>query len=211
MKRIILFGAPGAGKGTQGDEIQDKYGYLKISTGDLIRAEVKAETETGKKVKDIIAKGELVADDIIVGLLKNRLQQDDIAAAGGYIMDGFPRTRNQAEELSRMPADSEKAIYLLVDEDIVVVRLLYRLTCACGETFNSRTEPPKKEGICDECGRPLKKRTDDNEETIRNRIKVYKEQTEPAIDFYRAGGNLIEIPAEGSIENIFNKIEGVIN
>lgn len=211
MKRIILFGAPGAGKGTQADEIQDKYGYVKISTGDLIRAEVKAETDTGKKVKDIIASGELVSDEIIIGLLKQRLGQKDIAAAGGYIMDGFPRTPNQAAELSRMTVDEEKTIYLVVDEDVVVERLLYRLTCACGETFNSRTEPPKVEGICDECGGPLKKRTDDNEDTIRNRISVYKEETEPAIGFYRAGGNLTEIPAEGSIENIFKKIEGVIN
>jgi adenylate kinase len=213
MIRVILFGAPGAGKGTQADAIEDKYGYKKISTGDLIRAEVKAQTKIGLEVNSIMEKGELVPDSIIIELLKNRLKQDDIT--NGYIMDGFPRTRYQAEELSRMETDREIVIYLdVINEDVVVKRLLSRLTCSgCGAIFNSLNDPPKQAGKCDDCGGDLIQRADDNEETIRNRISVYKEQTRPVIDYYLEKdqqGSFHQIDASKSVNEIFAAIEGVL-
>jgi adenylate kinase len=212
MIRVILLGAPGAGKGTQADAIEDKYGYKQISTGDLIRAEVSAKTKIGLKVKTIMEKGELVSDDIVIELLKNRLKQDDIV--GGYIMDGFPRNRHQAEELSRMETDREVVIYLQVNEDAVIQRLLSRLTCSgCGAIFNTLSDTPEQAGKCDECGGALIQRADDNEETIRNRISVYKEQTQPVIDYYlekSQEGFFHQIDASKSIDEIFAEIEGVL-
>jgi adenylate kinase len=212
MVRVILLGAPGAGKGTQADAIEDKYGYKQISTGDLIRAEVSAKTEIGLKVKTIMEKGELVSDDIVIELLKNRLKQDDIV--GGYIMDGFPRNRHQAEELSRMEADREVVIYLEVNEDVVIQRLLSRLTCSvCGAIFNLLSDTPKQAGKCDECGGTLIQRADDNEETIRNRIRVYKEQTQPVIEYYLEKGHegsFHQIDASKAVDEIFAEIEGVL-
>ena len=212
MIRVILLGAPGAGKGTQADAIEDKYGYKQISTGDLIRAEVSAKTKIGLQVKAIMEKGELVSDDIVIELLKNRLQQKDIV--NGYIMDGFPRNRYQAEALSRMEADREVVIYLQVNEEVVVRRLLSRLTCSgCGAIFNLLSDTPKQAGKCDECGGILIQRADDNEETIRNRIRVYKEQTQPVIDYYLEKGregSFQQIDASKPAEEIFAEIEGVL-
>lgn len=212
MVRVILLGAPGAGKGTQADAIEDKYGYKQISTGDLIRAEVNAKTKIGLKVKAIMEKGELVSDEIIIELLKNRLKQDDIVS--GYIMDGFPRNRHQAEELSRMETDREVVIYLQVNENIVVQRLLSRLTCSgCGAIFNILNDPPKQAGICDHCGGTLIQRADDNEKTIRNRISIYKAQTQPVIDYYLEigqEGSFHQIDASKPVDEIFAQIEGVL-
>lgn len=211
MKRIILFGAPGCGKGTQADILEGKYGYKKISTGDLIRAEVAAETDIGRQVKTIMEKGELVPDETIIDILEKRLTQGDIK--NGYIMDGFPRTRQQAEALSRMEAAGEMAIYLrIVDEDVVVKRLLSRLTCLqCGAIFNIQNNPPKVPGVCDLCGGAIKQRADDNEKTVRNRINVYRKQTEPVIDYYKNKGILHEVEASGSVEKVFEAIEEVLN
>jgi adenylate kinase len=211
MKRIILFGAPGCGKGTQADMLEKKYGYKKISTGDLIRAEVAAETNIGLQVKTIMEKGELVPDETIIEILKKRLKQEDIK--NGYIMDGFPRTKQQAEALSQMEVDSEMAIYLrIVHEDVVVKRLLSRLTCSqCGAIFNMQNNPPKTPGLCDLCGGAIKQRADDNEETVRNRINVYRKQTEPVIDYYKNKEILHEVDASGSVEKVFEAIEEVLN
>lgn len=212
MKRVILFGAPGAGKGTQADMLEEKYGYKKISTGDLIRAEVAAKTDVGLEVKAIMEAGELVPDKTIIEILKKRLDQNDIVRANGYIMDGFPRTRPQAEELSRMEVDHEVAIYLnIVDEDVVIRRLMSRLTCSnCGAIFNVENNPPKKTGQCDFCAGSLQQRADDNEETIRNRISVYKQQTQPVIDYYREKDLLHEIDASGSVEDVGEKLTQVV-
>ncbi len=211
MKRIILLGAPGCGKGTQADILENKYGYKKISTGDLIRAEVVAETDIGRQVKDIMEKGQLVPDQSIINILEKRLKQGDIK--NGYIMDGFPRTRQQAETLSRMEADSEVAIYLrIVNEDVVVKRLLSRLTCSqCGAIFNIQNNPPKVPGVCDLCGGTIKQRADDNEKTVRSRIDVYRKQTEPVVDYYKNKGILHEVQASGSVEKVFEAIEEVLN
>jgi adenylate kinase len=212
MVRVILLGAPGAGKGTQADAIEDKYGYKQISTGDLIRAEVSAQTKIGLTVKSIMEKGELVSDDIVIELLKNRLKQDDIV--GGYIMDGFPRNQHQAEELSRIKAVREVVIYLEVNEEVVIQRLLSRLTCSgCGAIYNILSDTPKQAGKCDECGGALIQRADDNEETIRNRIRVYKEQTQPVIDYYLEKGqkgSFHQIDASKPVDEIFAEIEGVL-
>ena len=218
MKRIILFGAPGAGKGTQADILEETYGYKKISTGDLVRAEVAARTKIGLEIKTAMEKGELVPDETIIAILKKRLQQEDIAKANGYIMDGFPRTKHQAEEFSRLGAEvgaaSEMAIYLnIVNENVVVQRLLSRLTCTnstCGAIFNLEKNPPKKAGQCDDCGSALQQRADDNEETIRNRISVYKQQTQPVIDYYRAKNSLHEVDASGPVEEVGKKIAQII-
>ena len=212
MVRVILLGAPGAGKGTQADAIEDAYGYKQISTGDLIRAEVSAKTKIGLKVKNIMEKGELVSDDIVITLLKNRLKQDDIVS--GYIMDGFPRNRHQAEELSRLAADREIVINLEVNEEVVVRRLLSRLTCSgCGAIFNILNDPPKQAGKCDQCGGTLIQRADDNEETIRNRMSVYKKQTQPVIDYYLEKGKkgtVHQIDASKPVDEIFAAIKGVL-
>ncbi len=209
MVRVVLFGAPGSGKGTQADLIEEKFGFKKISTGDLIRAEVKDETQIGKTVKGILARGELVSDDIIIGMVKNRVKQKDIAA--GYIMDGFPRTIDQARELSKLKVDFEVAIFLKVDEQVVIDRLTSRLTCKnCGAIFNVKNKPPQQEDICDVCGGVLETRMDDNEETIRNRIEVYKKQTGPVIDYYRELGTLYEIDAGIPVGKIFAAIQGIL-
>lgn len=209
MLRIVLFGAPGSGKGTQGDLLEKKFGYKKISTGDLIRAEVKAESDIGKKVKAIMEKGELVSDETIIEMVKTRVKHNDITA--GYTMDGFPRTLEQARALSKIPVDREIAVFLYVDEDAVVERLVSRLTCKnCGAIFNTKNKPPKKEGACDECGGQLERRKDDNEETIRNRIAVYRTQTEPAVKYYRENSTLYEVNATGTVEEIFSKLEEIV-
>ena len=213
MVRIILFGAPGSGKGTQADSIENKYGYKKISTGDLVRAEVKAKTPLGLEIKTIIENGELVPDETIIKILKKRLKQDDIK--NGYIMDGFPRTRPQAEALSRMEIENEVAIYLnILNEDVIVKRLLSRLTCTnptCGAIFNVENNPPKTAGQCDYCGSPIKQRADDNKETVRKRIEVYQEQTKPVIEYYKQKGRLYEIDASRTIGDVFESIKGVLN
>lgn len=213
MVRLILLGAPGAGKGTQAEMIQDKYGYKQISTGDLIRAEVSAQSEIGLQVKAIIEKGELVSNDIVIQLLKNRLKQDDITT--GYIMDGFPRNREQAAELSRIEVERELAISLEVKEEVVIQRLLSRLTCSgCGAIFNTLNNPPEQAGQCDQCGGALIQRADDNEDTIRNRIRVYKEQTRPVIDYYRekgGQGSVHQIDASKPAAQVFTEIQGVLS
>jgi adenylate kinase len=213
MVRLILFGAPGSGKGTQADSIENKYGYKKISTGDLVRVEVSAKTKLGLEIKSITERGELVPDETIIKILKKRLKQADIK--NGYIMDGFPRTRHQAEELSRMEVDSEVAIYLKIfDEDVIVKRLLSRLTCTnptCGAIFNLENNPSQKTGQCDFCGSPIKQRADDNEETVTKRIEVYREQTKPVIDYYKHKGEVYEIDASRTIEEVFESIIGILN
>lgn len=209
MDRIILFGAPGAGKGTQADLIEENYGYKKISAGDLIRAEVKSQSVIGKEVQEIIARGELVPDDIIVKMVKNRVEQDDIG--NGYIMDGFPRTINQAHELSKIKTEREISIFLKVDEQFVADRLLSRWTCKnCEAIYHEKNKPPRKEGICDECAGILIKRTDDNLETISKRIQIYNQETLPVVNFYREKGNLHEVDSSRSIEEVFSNIEEIL-
>ena len=209
MIRLVLFGAPGAGKGTQADLIEEKYGYKKISAGDLIRAEVKAESEVGVKVKEIVARGDLVPDGIIIDLIKARVARDDVR--NGYIMDGFPRTIEQARELSKIAVDQELCIMLQVDEAAVVERLLSRWTCKnCQAIFNEQNKKPARAGVCDECGGELYRRSDDNAESISKRIAVYNRETLPVINYYREKEILSEVESSGSISDVFARIEEVL-
>jgi len=211
MIRVVLFGAPGAGKGTQAETIAENYGFKKISTGDIVRAEVSAGTPVGLKVKSIIDKGELVPDQVMIDLLKQRLSRPDIEK--GYIIDGFPRTTYQAEALSNMTVQKEVVIYLKVgSEDTIVKRMLSRLTCSqCGAIYNIQQNPPKVESRCDICNGTIKQRSDDNSETVRKRIAVYREQTKPVINYYREKGVLHEIDASRSVEEVFNSIAGILS
>lgn len=210
MKRILLFGAPGSGKGTQGELLREKYGYLKISTGDLIREEVRKKSEIGIKAENCINEGKLVSDEIIVKMVKNRL--DENPRIPGYIMDGFPRTLSQAESLSRIKVDSEIAIFLKVNEEKLIERLTSRLYCdKCGAVYNLLTNPPKVQWVCDKCGNNLTKRSDDKREVVKKRIDIFLEETLPVIEFYKQKGSFFEIEATGTIDTIFNKIEGVLS
>jgi adenylate kinase len=211
MLRVILFGAPGCGKGTQARLLEQKYGYRQISTGDLIRAEISAGSAVGNKVRSLVDAGQYVPDEIMIELVNKRVHQPDIE--NGYIMDGFPRTFEQAKALSGIEVGREIAIYLKVkNEDVVVRRIMSRLTCSrCGAIFNTMNHPSKKPGICDLCGGELQRRTDDNEESIKERIRIYQQQTMPVLEFYRQEGVLHEADASLAVEDVFVKIEGLLN
>lgn len=211
MKRIIFFGAPGAGKGTQSSRLQKEFGFVKIATGDLVRTEVEAGTELGIRFKEKIKKGQLVSDDIIIQMVKNRLAQGDIK--NDYIVDGFPRTIVQADALTGISIDEEIALYLKVgNPEVVVHRALSRLTCIeCGAIYTARNNPPEREIECSKCGGVAKPRTDDTEEVIRKRIQVYRDQTKPVIEYYRNRGILREIDASQSIDEVFEVIKGVVS
>lgn len=212
--RIVMLGAPGAGKGTQAKMMVEKYGIPQISTGDLLRAAVAAQTPLGLEAKAYMDKGELVPDSVVLGMMEERMQQDD--CQDGYILDGFPRNTAQAEELDRMLAalDMELDAALSVDvpfEDLMK-RLTGRRTCSgCGQMYNIHFSPPEQEGICDKCGADLYQRDDDREETITKRLEVYNSQTAPLIDYYREKGILKSVSGTGSIDDIFNNICGTLS
>ncbi len=190
--KIILLGAPGAGKGTQAAEIEKEYNIPAISTGQIIRETIAAGTSLGNEVKGFISRGELVPDEIVVEMVKERLKNDD--CKNGYILDGFPRTISQAEIMEKLPIPIDVALEIAVDEEIIVDRLSGRRVCSeCGATFHISNKPSKKEGICDECGGTLKMRDDDVPEVIRHRLEVYNEQTKPLKEFYEARGKLISV------------------
>lgn len=181
--RVILLGPPGAGKGTQAQFITEKYGIPQISTGDMLRSAVKAGTELGLKVKDIMASGGLVSDEIIIALVKERIQQDD--CNNGFLFDGFPRTIPQAEALVDAGIAIEHVVEIAVDDEEIVSRLSgRRVHEVSGRVYHIQHNPPQNEGLDDETNEPLIQREDDREETIRNRLSVYHSQTKPLVDFY---------------------------
>ena len=191
--KIVMLGAPGAGKGTQAKMIAAKYGIPHISTGDIFRANIKAQTPLGVKVKAIIDSGSLVSDELTFELVKDRLAQDD--CKNGYILDGFPRTIPQAEMLDGLVADL-KVVNFQISDDIVIGRLSTRRVCkACGANYNIKTLPPKVEGVCDKCGGELYQRDDDKQESILHRMDVYREQTEPLINYYKNKGKITDLDA----------------
>ena len=212
--RIVLLGAPGSGKGTQAKKLIERYNIPQISTGDLLRAAVSAGTELGLKAKAAMDAGQLVSDDIVLGMIEDRLKEAD--AQNGFILDGFPRNTSQAKSLDELldklnqPLDT--ALLIDVPFDILMKRLTGRRTCAkCGAIYNIYTNPPKQEGVCDKCGSTdLQHRADDNEETVGNRLKVYQEQTEPLIAYYDEQGKLKKVSGEGEIDEIFAKITEVL-
>jgi adenylate kinase len=206
---LILLGPPGAGKGTQAKMMIDRWSIPQISTGDILRAAVRAGTPLGVEAKGFMDRGELVPDRVVIGIIAERLKEPD--AVAGFILDGFPRTIPQAEALQEILDDLgrqiDRVVSIDVQEEKLVVRLTGRRMCKdCGESFHVVFNPPGQEGVCDRCGGVLYQRDDDKEETIRQRLAVYREQTEPLIAFYQQQGNLRRIAGDDSKEEIFNRI-----
>ncbi|MDE2090004.1 MAG: adenylate kinase [Gammaproteobacteria bacterium] len=211
--RIVLLGAPGSGKGTQAKLMVEKYKVPQISTGDLLRAAVAADTPLGRQAKAAMDAGQLVSDDIVLAMIKERLAQPD--AAKGFILDGFPRNIPQAVALDAMLENLSKPLQLAllidVDFDVLMQRLTGRRTCeSCGQVYNVYTSPSKIEDRCDKCGGNLRHRADDNEEIIGNRLRVYEAQTAPLIEYYRNQDKLRTVQGVGEIEDIFKAVCAVI-
>ena len=211
--KIVMLGAPGAGKGTQAIMISEKFGLPHISTGDIFRSNIKNGTELGKEAKKYMDEGRLVTDELTVRILLDRVSRED--CAGGYVLDGFPRTIPQAEvltkELSAMGDAIDFALNIDVPDENIVNRMSGRRSCpSCGATYHIQYVPPKKEGICDECGNALILRDDDKPETVLNRLKVYHEQTQPLIDYYNAAGVLRTIDGTRDVDTVFNEICSIL-
>jgi adenylate kinase len=211
--RIILLGGPGAGKGTQANFIKDKYGIPQISTGDMLRAAVKEGTPLGIEAKKVMDAGGLVSDDIILGLVKERIANDD--CANGFLFDGFPRTLAQAESLKEQGVNIDAVVEIDVDDDEIIKRMSgRRVHTASGRTYHIVFNPPKEEGKDDDTGEPLVQRDDDREDTVRQRLKVYHDQTAPLVDYYsswaeKGGANApryIKIPGVGKVDEIRDAI-----
>lgn len=186
---IILLGAPGAGKGTQADVISNKLSAPTVSTGNIIREAIKSESPLGKKAKSFTEAGKLVPDDVVIEIIKDRLSKSD--CDNGFILDGFPRTIPQAEALESMGIKIDKVISIEVSDDVIVERMSGRRSCPdCGASYHVKYIPPKAEGICDKCGGELRQRSDDSPETVKERLRVYHNQTEPLISFYEDQGKL---------------------
>ncbi|MDD6571307.1 MAG: adenylate kinase [Thermoflexaceae bacterium] len=211
--KIIMLGAPGAGKGTQAKMIADKYSIPHISTGDIFRANIKNGTELGKKAKTYMDQGLLVPDELVVDLIMDRFKEAD--CANGYVLDGFPRTIPQAESLDKaLNAIGEKvdfAINVEVPDENIVRRMSGRRACVgCGATYHIVYNPTKTEGICDRCGKELILRDDDKPETVEKRLKVYHEQTQPLIDFYGNKGILKEVDGTVDMNDVFSAIVKIL-
>ena len=203
---IVLLGPPGSGKGTQGEKLSEELGYTRLSTGDMLREAVRNGTELGKKAKTYMDAGALVPNDLIIGLMKEKIA----GAKGGVILDGFPRTVEQADALGEQ-VDVDLALNLDVDDDELVNRLTKRRSCPdCNAVYHLIYNPPKQEGVCDKCGGKLYQRDDDKEETVMNRLKVYRENTMPLIDYYSGKGTLITIKGVGDIDEIFAKVKEAV-
>ncbi len=211
MIRLVFLGPPGAGKGTQAAKLKEKYGIVHISTGDILRENVKNMTELGKKAKEYMDAGKLVSDDLIIEMIKRRINADD--CKNGYILDGFPRTIAQAEALERMLGEDSKSlkvIYFDVSDDLILERLTGRRVCKdCGAVYHVAYNPPKNDR-CDECGGELYQRSDDTEEVVKNRLSVYKEQTAPLVEYYSKKGLLYKIDASKQPDDVFNQIEAIL-
>ena len=196
--KLILLGPPGAGKGTVAKALMQIDGSVQISTGDILRAAIADGTDLGKQVEAAMAAGNLVTDELIMGIMEIRLQEDD--CKNGYLLDGFPRTIPQAEALKTLLAKlGEKldcALELDIPRDVIIDRLTTRRTCTnCGEIYNVKYKPPRVEGVCDVCGSAIVQRDDETEEAIENRLQVYSEQTAPLVEFYRNEGLLVSVPS----------------
>ena len=211
--KVVMLGAPGAGKGTQAKMIATKYNVPHISTGDIFRANIKEGTELGKKAKSYMDQGLLVPDELVVDLVVDRLQQED--CKDGYILDGFPRTIPQAEALDaalgKLNTKLDFALDIDVADDFIVKRMGGRRAClGCGATYHIVNIPPKKEGICDTCGAELVLRDDDKPETVEKRLAVYHEQTQPLIDYYKNSGILVTLDGTKDMNEVFSNICSVL-
>lgn len=216
-KELIFLGPPACGKGTQTTKLAHHLGLPHVDTGSLLRAEIKNETPNGKIAKSYIDKGNLVPVDLVASIIKDRLSQDD--CKNGYILDGYPRSVEQADKLTIINAeingDTEvdfRAIYFDLDQDVLISRIVNRRSCPkCGEIYNIKFKPPKIEGKCDECGTELVQRKDDNEEIAKARFETYFHETAPLIDYYKSRNMLRTINAEGSIDEVWERLLQVIN
>lgn len=212
---IILLGPPGAGKGTQAQRLQHERGMVQLSTGDMLRAAVASGSELGRKAKDIMEKGELVPDELMVGLIEDRIAKPD--AARGFILDGFPRTEAQAKALDEMLSRSgrklDRVVEMEVDEKALTERIVGRYTCAkCGTGYHDAFKRSKLAGVCDVCGsREFVRRKDDNAETMKTRMAAYRTQTEPLLPYYRARGVLRTIDGMASMDEVYRQISGVLS
>ena len=212
---IILLGPPGAGKGTQAQRLQAERGMVQLSTGDMLRAAVASGSELGKTAKGIMERGELVPDALIVGLIEDRIAQPD--AAGGFILDGFPRTEAQARALDDMLAKAgkklDRVVEMEVDEKALTERVVGRFSCArCGAGYHDTFKRPRVEGTCDACGgKEFSRRKDDNAETMKTRMAAYRAQTEPLLPYYRARGVLRTVDGMAAMDEVYRQISGVLS
>ena len=209
MKRVVLLGPPGVGKGTQAELISEKYNMLHISTGDIFRANIKEGTPLGKTAKEYMEKGLLVPDELVCDLVEDRLTGDD--CKDGYLLDGFPRTVYQAERfdswLKSRGEDLSVVLDIQASDELLIGRATGRRVCpACGKTYHIVSNPPKTEGVCDNCGTALIQRADDAEETVKKRLKVYQDQTSPLIEYYTGTGKIAEVDGAPGLMEVFEQI-----
>jgi len=211
---VILLGPPGAGKGTQAQRLERAHGMVQLSTGDMLRAAVGSGSELGRQAKQVMDAGQLMPDDLMIRMIAERIEQPD--CAGGFILDGFPRTTGQAEALDRMLGDKgfklDAVIKMKVDEEALVERITGRFTCArCGAGYHDKFHRPKNDEICDHCGgTEFTRRADDNEETVRARLAAYREQTAPILPYYEAKGALRRVDGMAPIDEVTRQIEAVL-
>ncbi|MCQ6276427.1 adenylate kinase [Bacillus sp. V3B] len=210
---LVLMGLPGAGKGTQAERIVEKYGIPHISTGDMFRAAIKEGTDLGLQAKSFMDEGNLVPDEVTIGIVRERLSKEDCNQ--GFLLDGFPRTVAQADALESILSDLNKQINFVinidVNQDILMERLTGRRICkSCGATYHLVFNPPAQEGVCDRCGGELYQRADDNEETVQNRLEVNLKQTKPLLDFYETKGYLRNINGQQDIRNVFADLDKLL-
>jgi adenylate kinase len=203
--KIILLGAPGAGKGSQATKIAKEYGIAHISTGDALRANIKSGTELGKNAKSFIDKGQLVPDEVVVGIVADRIKQDDCKK--GFLLDGFPRTVAQADALGKL-TEIDYVINIIVDFAVITNRICGRRMCCCGETYHISTYGSD---VCAKCGAKLYQRADDNEDTIANRLEVYKNQTIPLVEYYGKLGKVVDVDGNKAINDLFEDIKAILN
>ena len=207
---LVFLGPPGAGKGTQAKLLSQRMGFLHLSTGDLLREAVKNQTPLGKKAKEYMDRGELVPDELIVQLIEETMPKD-----GNVILDGFPRTVNQALALEEMLKGKgekiSKVLFFDVPDEVIIDRLSGRRVCSkCGAVYHVKYNPPKIEGVCDLCGGSLVQRDDDKEEVVKKRLEVYRKQTQPLIEFYQDRGIIYRFDAEKGVEELFEEVKGLV-
>ncbi len=212
--RLVFLGAPGVGKGTQAEMVSAKYGIPKISTGDLLRAAVAQHTPLGKEAKQFMDRGDLVPDNVVIGLVEEKIGTPDCDK--GFILDGFPRTVAQADTLGTLLAEKglslDRVVHFVIPREEVINRLSGRRSCSqCPEVYHVEFVPPKREGVCDECGGELVQRSDDRKETVESRLTVYEEQTFPLIDYYREKNVLAELNGSGSVDDVQERLVALLS